>query len=150
MKLIAPVGALVAASIAVAMATPASARDTPYHLKIADVKSDARYAQSVSPNVTFYFADQKPAAVGKTIEEGYVANLKTNSVGKSDEEACHWVMLSAMKDLSEQAVKEGGNAVINIVSYYKKTVFSSDTEYECHAGAFIAGVALKGTIVKLP
>jgi uncharacterized protein YbjQ (UPF0145 family) len=150
MKLIAPVGALIAASIAVAMATPASARDTPYHLKIAEVKSDARYAESVPSGVTFYFADQKPGAVGTTIEDNVVANLKTNSVGKSDEEACRWVMLSAMKEMGERAIKEGGNAVINVVSYYKRSVFSSDTDYECHAGAFVAGVALKGTIVKLP
>jgi hypothetical protein len=51
--------------------------------------------------------------------------------------------------LAGRARTEGGNAVINIVSYYKKNVFSSATEYECHAGAIIAGVALKGTVVKL-
>jgi hypothetical protein len=38
---------------------------------------------------------------------------------------------------------------VNIVSYYRKQVFASDTLYECHAGAIIAGVALKGTVVKL-
>jgi hypothetical protein len=142
--------ATLALTISVALATPAAARDTVYHLKIADVKSDARYAGSVPGNVAFYFGDQKPAATGTVLEEAYVTNPKTNNVNKPDEDSCRWVMMSALKDMSEQAAKEGGNAVINIVSYYKKNVYSSDTEYECHAGSFIAGVALKGTIVKLP
>src|SRR5262245_20514890 len=104
MKLQAFLGSVIAALLAVSMATPASARDTAYHLKIADVKADARYAGSVSSGVTFYFGDQKPAVAGTTIEEGYVANLKTNSVGKSDEDACRWVMLSALKEMGEQAI----------------------------------------------
>ena len=34
-------------------------------------------------------------------------------------------------------------------SYYKKNTVSSETEYECHAGAVIAGVALIGDVVTL-
>jgi hypothetical protein len=45
--------------------------------------------------------------------------------------------------------KLGANAVINIVSYYNKKVMSSATEFECHAGAIMAGVALKGNFVKI-
>ena len=41
------------------------------------------------------------------------------------------------------------NAVVNIQSYYKKREFVSQTEYQCGAGTFVAGVALKGTLVKL-
>jgi hypothetical protein len=59
-------------------------------------------------------------------------------------------MLSALIDLQDAARKQGGNAVVNIVSFYKKNEFSSPTDYDCHAGAFVAGVALKGDIVKLP
>ncbi|WP_316247576.1 hypothetical protein [Pseudoalteromonas sp. BZK2] len=58
-------------------------------------------------------------------------------------------MLSALKALQERAVREGMNAVVNIQSYYKKREFVSQTEYQCGAGTFIAGVALKGTLVKL-
>jgi len=38
---------------------------------------------------------------------------------------------------------------VNIVSYYRKIEMSSPTDFECHAGAVIAGVALKGDFVKL-
>ncbi|HVJ42878.1 MAG TPA: hypothetical protein VM639_15345 [Dongiaceae bacterium] len=129
-------------------AAPAFARDTPYHLKIDDVKSDPRYAENVPGDITLVFGDQKPANIEKSLGE-FVTNRKTNSVGRPDEDVCRWAMISAMKELAERARTEGGNAVINIVSYYRKNVFSSPTEYECHAGAIIAGVALKGTVVKL-
>lgn len=135
----------VIASVAAA-ATPAAARDTRYELKIADVMADPRYAENVPAGVKFYFAGQA-APGGQNLGE-FVTNRKTNSFGKQDEEACTWAMISALKELAERAQTEGGNAVVSIVSYYKKKPFSSETLYECHAGAIVAGVALKGTVVK--
>ena len=79
----------------------------------------------------------------------FVSNKKTNAFGKSDEAACEWVLLSAMLSLQDRVKAEGGNAVININSYYKKNTVSSETEYECHAGAIMAGVALQGEVVKI-
>ena len=43
----------------------------------------------------------------------------------------------------------GANAVINIASNYKNVEMLSDTEYECHDGAMMTGVALKGDFVKI-
>jgi uncharacterized protein YbjQ (UPF0145 family) len=51
--------------------------------------------------------------------------------------------------LQNRARQLGANAVVNIVSYYQKSVMSSETEFECHAGAVITGVALKGDFVKI-
>lgn len=147
MKHVIAFGAMAAVVMALS-AMPAAARDTAYHLKIDDVKSDPRYSGAVPSDITLVFGDEKPANVGQSYGE-FVTNKKTNSVGSPDEVVCRWAMMSAMKELAERARTEGGNAVINIVSYYKKNVFSSPTEYECHAGAIIAGVALKGTVVKL-
>lgn len=42
----------------------------------------------------------------------------------------------------------GADHVDGIVSNYKKMEYSSPTEYECHVGGVVAGVALKGTLVK--
>ena len=39
--------------------------------------------------------------------------------------------------------------MIDIVSYYKKNEYRSATDFECHAGAIIIGVALKGTYAKI-
>jgi hypothetical protein len=134
--------------LSTAASDEAFARNTRYTLAIADVKADPRYAEAVPDDVVFYFADQKHPQVQQSFGE-VVTNRKGNSAGRPDEEACRWTMMSALKQLHDRAIEEGGNAVIDIVSYYRKEVFSSDTLYECHAGAIVSGVALKGTVVKL-
>lgn len=127
---------------------PAFARNTRYLLKIDDVKQDPRYAENVPGDVAFYFAGQGHPDLQTSYGE-VVTNRKGNSFGRPDEEACRWTMISALKALHDRALEEGGNAVINIVSYYRKQIYSSASEYECHAGGFVSGVALKGTVVKL-
>ena len=99
-------------------------------------------------DIPLYFADQSHNSI-KTNYGEVITNKKTNAFNKTDREACEWVMLSALKALQERAVREGMNAVVNIQSYYKKRKFVSQTEYQCGAGTFVAGVALKGTLVKL-
>ncbi|NMM42430.1 excinuclease ABC subunit A [Pseudoalteromonas arctica] len=105
-------------------------------------------AKAALLEIPLYFADQAHAKESSKFGE-VITNKKTNAFNKSDREACEWVMLSALKALQERALKEGMNAVVNIQSYYKKREFVSSTEYECGAGALMAGVALKGTLVKL-
>jgi hypothetical protein len=129
-------------------APPSQARNTRYLLKIDEVRQDPRYHDNVPNDVAFYFAGQVHPASLQSFGE-VIANPKGNSFGRPDEEACRWTMISALKELHDRAVEEGGNAVIDIVSYYRKIVYSSASTYECHAGGFVAGVALKGVVVKL-
>ncbi|MCP1574219.1 uncharacterized protein YbjQ (UPF0145 family) [Herbaspirillum rubrisubalbicans] len=135
-------------SLALVAALPAQARDTK-HLLPLDSTSNMKDKDGIlDGSVKFYFAGQAHPAVLEKISTD-VTNQKTNAVGKSDEEACKWVFLSALVQLHKKAKELGGNAVVNIVSYYKKSEMASATEFECHAGATMAGVALKGDIVKL-
>jgi uncharacterized protein YbjQ (UPF0145 family) len=53
-----------------------------------------------------------------------------------------------MESLKERAIREGGNAVINIRSNYRNNMTSSNTTFKCGSAAFVAGVALVGTVVK--
>jgi len=98
--------------------------------------------------IKFYFGDQAHGEIVKTFGE-FSTNKKTNAFNKSDLEACQWVFLSAMISLRDRAVREGGNAVINIKSNYKNNLTSSKDTFQCGAGTFVAGVALVGTVVKL-
>jgi uncharacterized protein YbjQ (UPF0145 family) len=94
--------------------------------------------------VKFYLAGTGPK--GKIVKAGAVTNRKTNAFGKSDEKACEWAAMSALISLQEAAKAANANAVVNIVSYYKKNENKSTKDYECHAGAVVAGVALKGDL----
>ena len=98
-------------------------------------------------DVPVYFAGQQHAAITSTWGE-VSTSRKTNAVGKSDEEACQWALLSALKVLQENAQKRGFDAVVNVRSNYQNKEFSSATEFQCGSGAIMAGVALKGDIVK--
>lgn len=124
------------------------ARDTKYLLPIATALEAKDAEEKLDGSIKFFFGNQEtPTVVTKFGSD--VSNRKTNAVGKSDEKACNWAFLSAMVAFQKRAQQLGANAVINIVSYYKKNVMSSPTEFECHAGAIIAGVALKGDFVKI-
>ncbi|PMR72334.1 excinuclease ATPase subunit [Halomonas heilongjiangensis] len=131
-----------------ALAATAQARDTRHLLSIEEAMNTPAARERLDPEIRFVFAD---ADHGEVVAEhgNYVTNKKTNAFNKSDEEACHWVMLSALLSLQERVRAEGGNAVINIESYYKRNAMASLTEYECHAGAVMAGVALRGDVVTL-
>ena len=129
-------------------AAPATARNTQLMFAYKAMLDTEEAKTKLDGDIRFFFGDQKHPAVDKTIGT-FVANKKTNAFNKSDERACEWAFLSAMISLQNRALREGGNAVINIHSYYKKNVIKSATEFECGAGTFVAGVALRGTVVRL-
>jgi uncharacterized protein YbjQ (UPF0145 family) len=133
---------------ALSVAWPAHARDTKYLLPIAAALEVKDAKDKLDGSIKFFFGNQETPKVLTKLGTD-VTNQKTNAFGKSDEKACNWVFLSAMIQLEKRAKQMGANAVVNIVSYYQKNVMSSPTEFECHAGAIIAGVALRGEFVKI-
>jgi uncharacterized protein YbjQ (UPF0145 family) len=126
----------------------AQARDTRHLLAIDEALNISVGENKVDKDIKLYFGNQKHPAVAKSMGE-YTSNRKTNAANKSDEEACRIAFLSAVLALQERARKEGGNAVINIRSVYKGENVSNDKQFLCGAGAIMAGVALKGTVVKV-
>jgi uncharacterized protein YbjQ (UPF0145 family) len=129
-------------------AFPAFARNTQHMYQYNDLLGTDEAKSKLDGGIKFYFGDQSHPELERKLGT-FVSNKKTNALNKSDDRACEWAFLSAMISLQQRAIKEGGDAVVNIQSYYKKNVINSATEFECGAGAFIAGVALRGTVVKL-
>jgi len=128
------------------VATVADARDDRLRLPLADVLSSPDAKAKLDPGVALYFGKQPYAALAARMSVT-TANKKTNFFNKTDQEGCNWMFLSAARSLQEFARKMGGNAVVNIVSFYKSQEFSSETQYECGAGSFVGGVALRGEVV---
>ena len=139
---------LMAGLALMALAAPALARDTRLELSLQELLASPQAREvGIDGSVRFYLAGQ-PVSVQQRLGED-VTNKKTNAANKSDAEACRWVALSALRALQDGAKSRGANAVVDIVSYYKKNEFKSSTNYECYAGAILAGVALKGTYAKV-
>jgi uncharacterized protein YbjQ (UPF0145 family) len=141
---------LVGALLGIGLLFPAAgeARDTKLMLSIEEGLSTPDAKEKLQGDVRFYFGDQPHPAIAQSIGE-WVSNHKTNALNKTDKAACEWVFLSAMLSLQKRAHEVGADAVVNIQSYYRKVPVKSRTQYECHAGATVAGVALRGDFVKL-
>jgi len=111
----------------------------------------AQAAGKIDDSVTFYLADAGPTEeqIDQVPCTDIVTNKKTNAVFKRDKGTSLHVALSAIIALHHAAQKAGADAVINVVSYYRKQEYRSTTDIECHAGATVTGVTLKGDLVKL-
>ncbi|MGL6162347.1 excinuclease ATPase subunit [Microbulbifer sp.] len=141
---------LAAATAALLLTTlnTAQARDTRHMLSIQDALSTPDAKAKLDGDIQLHFGAAPKGTISQRHGE-FTANKKTNAFNKSDTEACRWVFLSAMIALQDRARREGGNAVINIRSYYKKNEVNSSSEFECGAGAMVAGVTFKGEVVTL-
>lgn len=123
-------------------------RDTRHMFPIQEALQLPTAKEKLNRGVKFFFGDQQHPAAARRLGR-FTSNRKSSAFGKSDLEACQRAFLSALISLQDRALKEGGDAVVNIHSYYKKHDVSSTTQFECGAGNVIAGVALRGTVVKL-
>lgn len=139
---------LLLTALLAALAHPALARDDQHMYPIKDALEAPEAQSRLDKNIKLFFGNQPYPKSAKTLGE-WKTNKKTNAFNKSDQQACEWAFLSAVLELQERAQKEGGNAVVGIKSNYKSIERSSEDEYMCGAGALMAGVALKGTVVKL-
>ncbi|MFD2453452.1 excinuclease ATPase subunit [Ideonella paludis] len=139
---------MIAFTLGVAALAPAAARDTPYMIALADVLAMPEANGKLDGSVKFFMKGQATPKVQQRFSED-VSNRKTNGVNKEDVEGCKWAALSALMAFQEKAKASGANAVVDIVSYYKKREVVNSTSFECHAGAVVIGVALKGTYAKV-
>ena len=122
------------------------AADTMHDFNFKEAVDRAVADGTLDGSVKFYLTGTKSG--GKVIEKGLVTNKKTNGFAKSAESACDHVLRSALIQFQNTAKAKGANAVTNLVSFYKSNETRSTTTYQCAKGTAIAGVALKGDIVK--
>lgn len=122
----------------------AQARDTTHRFPVADPMATST-AEEFN-NVRFYFGDETYPQATRTIGV-YTTRRTTNAFMKADKEACDWGFLSAIKTLWERALKEGGNAVVEIKSVTTGETVNSSSEYVCRAGNVVAKVYLEGKVV---
>jgi len=135
-------------ALAVLVIGVTEARNDKLRLSIKDAMSSSDAKSLLAGDIKFYFGKEKHSKPSSVLGT-FTANKKTNFANKSDKEGCERAFASAMVALQERARREGGNAVINIHSYYNKVEFSSETEYECAAGNIVGSVVLRGTVAKL-
>ncbi|WP_353141769.1 excinuclease [Acinetobacter pragensis] len=135
-----------AAALVFGGTTAVFAADTMHDFNFKEAVDRAVADGALDGSVKFYLAGTKSG--GKVIQKGLVTNKKTNGFAKSAESACDHVLRSTLIQFQNTAKAKGANAVTNLVSFYKSNETRSATTYQCAKGTAIAGVALKGDIVK--
>ena len=122
------------------------ARDDKYLFPIDQALT--KHSDSVAPNIKLYFATQSPEGEPDNLGT-YTSRKTTNARFKAPRQSCDWVFISAVLSLQQKAMQLGGDAVVNIHSYYNEIEMSDENVYECHDGKNVSRVALRGTVVKL-
>jgi hypothetical protein len=130
--------------LAAIAAAPAYARNTAVTVTLQSVLDMPEAKAKLDGSVAFYLAGSPTPKVLKKFGED-TSNAKTNAFNKTAEEACRWNALSALLKLQEHAKRQGANAIVDLVSYDHHENFTSPTDLQCSDGAFLAGIALKGT-----
>ena len=118
----------------------------PLPYPIADALAVPEYKQDLK-GMKFYFGNQSHPPVAKSF--GVKTTAQRASKDNEGNEDCARAFASALIRLRSVALREGGDAVINIKSNWKHNEVSSETYYQCATGALMSGVALKGEVVKL-
>jgi uncharacterized protein YbjQ (UPF0145 family) len=116
-----------------------------YSIKDALNTADAR--EKLDPRIKLSFGHRGHGAVVKQIGR-WKSYKKANGFARADETACQRAFLSAVISLQDRAIKMGGNAVININSYYDNRETNSDSTYVCGSGGLMSAVALMGSVVR--
>lgn len=122
--------------------------EVPLFLDFDRVVQRAVQAGHLDGSVRFFLAGERVPGLVNPMSETSTSK-KTNSTNKTDEEACDWAMVSALATLQNAAKREGANAVVDIVSFYDRKIYSDAAKYECHTGALMAGVALRGKMAEI-
>jgi len=135
---------LATAALAAIAAIPAQARNNAVTVTLQSVLDMPEAKERLDGSVTFHLAGAPKPKVVKTLGHD-TANAKTNAFNKTPEEACRWNALSALIKFQEHAKSQGANAIVDLVSYDHHQEFTSATDLQCTDGAFLAGIALKGT-----
>jgi hypothetical protein len=135
---------VLSALAALCVPVASQARDTKHLLDFHAVVTQAIQDGQLDGSVKFYLKGETiPGKIKQTFPEA-TSNKKTNAANKSDEQACAWALRSVLISFQENAKRNGANAVVDLVSYYKSNEYADAAKFECHAGRIIAGVAMKG------
>lgn len=141
------IGMLVLLGLPIA-ASPALARDDVVTRPIAAALAAPQAHRQLRFAVAFHFGVEPGLAIAKKFES--VEAHRRSILNAQDPASCDHVFVAALASLAADAKKAGADAVVNIVSVADdQQVMSSRTDYDCHRGAAVTVVMLRGDLVRL-
>jgi hypothetical protein len=137
---------MISMMLSMMLAIPAAqARNVKVMLPIADALDTPLAQRELDKKIPLEFGQKTVNAAILSEERVY---KKKNRSTLTDKEVCHELFVTALKEMQDRAKSVGANTVTNIrSSYAKKAPIASTTQYECHTGRALAGVALTGEFI---
>ena len=139
---------LVITGIAALVATQAAGRDTTVEISAHEVAQSSKGRQFFL-DVPFWMKGEPREHEGEPLKLSSVTRTSSAAM-RSDRAACTSAFLDALKVLQQKARDAGGNAVVDIVSITRDVETESAQTFRCVAGAIVARVGLRATLVRLP
>src|SRR5690349_19286377 len=102
------IAVIIALGVSLSMISTAYARDTKYLFPINSALSTKDAHDKIDRSIQIFFGNQAYPRVLANYGSDFT-NRKTNSFGKSDQNACNWGFLSALLTLQQHAHKLGAN-----------------------------------------
>jgi FtsZ-binding cell division protein ZapB len=127
-----------------ALAPAAQAVDIVMLLPLKEVLELPEAKGRLDGSVRFHLAGQ-PALQVLQMRGEEIANKKAVLQDKNSRISCERAALASLLILQQGAKREGANAVVDIVSFYKQNTVANAAAIECHVGTFSAFVTLKGS-----
>lgn len=132
-----------------AISSPAAAADNVLIMDPQVALSSDEFKAALGNDVAFYFIGAAKPAVKTQMEEVLINKRTTLSLGPQ-EANCRRALLAAFRDLKARAKKRGGDAVVNLVSFYKEHYTADSKMVECHSSSDVrAHVILRGNVAQL-
>jgi uncharacterized protein YbjQ (UPF0145 family) len=135
-------------ALALLVATQAAGRDTTVELSAHEVAQSSK-GRDFLLDVPFWMKGEPHELEGEALQVSSVTRT-SSAVMRSDRAACMSAFLDALKVLQQKALDAGGNAVVDIVSVTRDVETESAQTFRCVAGATVARVGLRATLMRLP
>jgi hypothetical protein len=104
---------------------------------------------AIGDDVAFYLSGATTPVVRTSFQE-VIGNSSTIRWYGSGQKPCMVVLLKVLQIMRDQAKQQGGNAVVNVIGYYKKKELVNSSMIECYTGAQVQGhITLKGTVAEV-
>ena len=113
---------------------------------IAQALSSPDAREKLDKGIKLFFGRRHPPVAAKI--GVWPTNKRATTLGRSNQLACDYALLSALLSLQGRAKRENANAVVEITSIYQDVPTVSETQYVCDVGGLRVGVMLKGTVVR--
>ena len=115
------------------------------YLIIPNLQKNKEAKAILYPYVSIKFGKNKSSGI-KILKKDIIASKMTHIIFKDSKKVCENLLFFAIKDMQEQAIKNGGTKILNTISHAATEPHNSKQTFQCKVGKLFAIVVLQGDV----